>query len=513
MRRAAAVFLLSGLVPVFPACASATQPAVPAPTRPAAPAPPTASSLADLVQHSLPSVVLLLNEREDGKTTFGAGFIAQDGLVVTCLHVVEQGKTLTAMLHKPSRRGYTPMDGGLPRFLFENQSDLVPVHIVAQDATLDLAVLRIDADTTAFPKLPWATEPVRPGDRVLALGHPQETIWSFTEGVVGSLQHGIVQHDAVVGPGSSGGPLLNEKGQVVGVNVAGVTNMPRGLSYARPIDLVASVFTQRRVPIPVDASSPESAAITCWRAQELAMPEAGTCFDWESEWGRYVALLQDAKQLAVTQEARDRFAECATDAQGRELWMKDQRDSVVHVFDPSHWRSRREHKGDSSSLDPADSAFPSAFRDELANAIALRRAAIEKAEKERSVTADYKDPPKLLARIRQGLRVEQVQNVSPSLAWVLIAFKNDDGSTAKLSELYTHVGGRWLQRAHPSREEVALLPAEWPSPPMTWPTTRTFLLALAFKQAAVRAGCPFSDPSERARQGGSGPGLHPRFAP
>ncbi len=506
MRRLAAVLALSLIAPRLWGCAPAAVPQRPAPP------PAVQPSLGDLVQRSLPAVVLLLNERRDGKTTFGAGFFAQDGLIVTCLHVVDDGKTLSAMLHKASRRGYTPMEGGLPRFLFENQGELVPARLVAQDAALDLAVLRVDVDTTGYPKLAWATEPVRPGDRVFALGHPQETIWSFTEGVVGSLQHEIVQHDAVVGPGSSGGPLLNEKGQVVGVNVAGVVNMPSGLSYARPIDLVASVFTNRKVSVPVDLSSPASAAITCWRAQELAMPEAGACFDWESEWPKHLALLAEAQRLAVSQDARDRLAGCATDARAKERWIRKQRDNVVHVFDPSHWRANRQRSEESTRLDPNDPAYPAEFRGELTKAIDARRLAFEQAARDRALLDDYKDPPRLLARIRQGLRVEQVQLVAPSLAWVLLAFKNGDGSTAKLSELYTKVDGRWLQRAHPTSEELALLSPSWPAPPLTYPMMRTFTLAHALKRASDRGGCPFDEPAEdKSDRGGGAPSLRPRF--
>jgi S1-C subfamily serine protease len=277
-------------VPQQPAATSVAERAGPAP----------ALSTSALVARAMPAVVLLLNTRQDGKITYGAGLLVEPGLVLTSEHVVADAKSLGAILYKPGRPGYTPMDGGLSRYLFENQADVVAARLVAGDATSDLAVVRIDADTSNVPRLPIATESVKPGDRVLSLGHPQETVWSFTEGVVGAIQQGAIQHDAAIGPGSSGGPLLNARGEVVGINVAKVVSEPRGLAFARPMAF-ASRYLGENIGAalgPLDQSTPEAAAVACWRAQEIGRTDVGECFDWESGWAEHQRVSAEAMRIA-----------------------------------------------------------------------------------------------------------------------------------------------------------------------------------------------------------------------
>src|SRR5262249_11328262 len=150
-----------------------------------------------------------------------------------------------AMLYRPGRSTYTPMDGGLSRFLFENQADVVAAREVAGDDTSDLALVKIEADTSRYPVLTLATEAPKPGDRVFALGHPQETGGPVTQGVVGAIQQGAIQHAAAISHGSSGGPLLNARGEVVGINVAKVVSEASGLAFARPIALASRYLGER----------------------------------------------------------------------------------------------------------------------------------------------------------------------------------------------------------------------------------------------------------------------------
>ncbi len=120
--------------------------------------------MVEVVDSALPAVVLLLNTRPDGTTTYGAGLIlGKDGRVLTNYHVIEGAKSLGAMLYKPGRVSYTPMDGGLSRYIFENQKDIVTTTLVAGDATSDLAIVKVDADTSKLPVLAFSKEKVRPG--------------------------------------------------------------------------------------------------------------------------------------------------------------------------------------------------------------------------------------------------------------------------------------------------------------------------------------------------------------
>src|SRR6185295_14807798 len=86
---------------------------------------------AELVARSMPSVVLLLNTQSDGAVKYGAGLLIERGLVLTSQHVVADAKTLGAMLYDSRRTSYTPMDGGLSRYLFENQGAIQRAQLVA----------------------------------------------------------------------------------------------------------------------------------------------------------------------------------------------------------------------------------------------------------------------------------------------------------------------------------------------------------------------------------------------
>src|SRR4051812_20156458 len=88
-------------------------------TVPVAPAPSTSLTTQQLVELALPSVVLLVGKTRDGKLAFGSGLlVAADGLVLTNLHVVADRADLSAMFYAPGRATYSPLDGGLKRFVF-----------------------------------------------------------------------------------------------------------------------------------------------------------------------------------------------------------------------------------------------------------------------------------------------------------------------------------------------------------------------------------------------------------
>lgn len=483
----------------------------PPPAAPQAPAAPlsggdgaVARSTADIVAAALPAVVLLIHEHParpgvPATTTFGAGFLTRDGLVVTSLHVIGGEGKVSAMLHKPGRQSYTPMDGGLMRFLFENQADLVPVTRVAADAVTDLAVLRVEADTSHLPKLVWSDDAVRAGDRVLALGHPQETVWSFSEGVVGALQYGILQHTALVGPGSSGGPLLNAKGEVVGVNVAKVMSEPTGLSFARPIAIVASTFSDKKVASPLDQSTPAAAALSCWRAQELALSDTGDCFDWDREWEDYKKAAEEAKRGAATAEIKDAIDGCHLAPQARSAWLLRAREHAIHMFDPDYDKGKGE--GQHGAISPGDKPSPA----ESSSVDVCGPA--QPTPVESAFIADYKNPKKLAERLRNGLRVEQTHLATPALAWVLLASRAADGAVAQFTELYSKVGDKWLQRMAPTADEIAAVPPGWPAPLTTGAAKRPLLVAKILREAAEKDRCPFTPKATDAAAstpGGSG---------
>jgi serine protease Do len=154
----------------------------------------------DLVQQVLPSLVVVRGRR------FGAGAgIVWDanGLILTNNHVV--GRHLPIVLLQDDRE-------------YESR-------LIARDPDVDLALLSIDA-TDLTPLKPASAAP-RVGEMVFAFGHPWGQRNTVTRGIVSALVSArnrrgdtlpIVRSDAPLAPGNSGGPLVNARGEVVGIN-------------------------------------------------------------------------------------------------------------------------------------------------------------------------------------------------------------------------------------------------------------------------------------------------------
>jgi serine protease Do len=183
----------------------------------------------------------------------GSGvIISPDGYVITNFHVAGHTTRITCTL---------------------GTGEALDASVVADDPLTDISILKLRLDRRADPKspLPYASlgdsDALRVGDFVLAMGNPLMLSSSMTLGIVSNTKRvftdftgtsledmeldegertGLftrwIQHDALILPGNSGGPLVNLKGQVVGINELG----GNGIGFAIPSNLVSRVFQEVR---------------------------------------------------------------------------------------------------------------------------------------------------------------------------------------------------------------------------------------------------------------------------
>ena len=172
---------------------------------------------------------------QEGEATGSGVIVDERGYVLTNHHVIEGAKELMVVT---------------------NDGKQYAAEVVGADPGTDLALLKISADD----KLPAATlgesSNVEVGEWVVAIGNPRGYDWTVTVGVVSALNRetvaprtgqtirGLIQTDAAINPGNSGGPLLNARGEVIGINemIISSSGGSQGIGLAIPINTAKDVL-------------------------------------------------------------------------------------------------------------------------------------------------------------------------------------------------------------------------------------------------------------------------------
>ena len=184
-----------------------------------------------IAKKSLGSTVLLITEDADGEAHgLGSGFFIGSGRIATNLHVVEDAPKAYAKL--VGRDTMYNIDG-----------------IIAIDEKNDLAILQVTA--FGISPLPLGdSDTIEIGETVYVAGNPKGLEGTFSDGIISSIRgedaFKLLQMTAPISPGSSGGPVLNANGEVIGISVLTVRD-GQNLNFAIPINYLKSLLAEIRV--------------------------------------------------------------------------------------------------------------------------------------------------------------------------------------------------------------------------------------------------------------------------
>ena len=193
------------------------------------------SALRDVAKNTLDSVVtIVLLDALGQETKFGSGFFVQDGLIATNYHVISE-----------STSGYvTPVNT-------HDKYEITGYMAISKE--LDLAIVAVEG-LSLVPLNLESSGNIRIGDAVYAAGNPKGLTGTFSDGIVSSLRivdsKSMIQMTTPISQGSSGGPLVNSKGNVVGVVTASFTSA-QNANFAVPAGHLQALLLSANILAPL----------------------------------------------------------------------------------------------------------------------------------------------------------------------------------------------------------------------------------------------------------------------
>ena len=203
--------------------------------KPSVTAPLSAADVYRKCEASVATLGFARKDPADPKTThteYGTGVIVHEaGYILTNAHILRRGGKGAAGIHG---RDY-------------------PCRVVAVDEMRDLAVLKVDAEQPLTPIQFGHSSTLVPGDPIVTIGSPFGVGLSVTTGVVAALNRStksdytsfpsMIQTNTAINPGSSGGPLLNMRGEMIGINTTSKTGA-NDMGYAIPVDRIREALPE-----------------------------------------------------------------------------------------------------------------------------------------------------------------------------------------------------------------------------------------------------------------------------
>jgi len=182
-----------------------------------------------IAKKAFSSTVLLVMEDANGQPlSLGSGFFVRDDEIASNLHVVEG-----------AARGYAKLVGQKAKYDIEG--------ITAIDSERDLVVIKISGVHAPTLNL-GSSDTIQVGESIYAVGNPQGLEGTFSQGIISSVREigtdKLLQITAPISPGSSGGPVLNSKGEVIGVSVATFRG-GQNLNFAIPSNYLKALLEKR----------------------------------------------------------------------------------------------------------------------------------------------------------------------------------------------------------------------------------------------------------------------------
>ena len=186
------------------------------------------------LENTTPSLSDYFKKPEGNQTSLGSGFIIDEqGHIITNNHVIENASEISITLA-------------------DNRQ--FPAQVIGRDLKTDIALLKISPNTKLTPVKFGNADKIRVGDWILAIGNPFGLGGSVTAGIVSAKSRDIaagpydnfIQTDASINQGSSGGPMFNLSGEVIGINTAifSTNGGSMGIGFAIPINSVDYVIAQ-----------------------------------------------------------------------------------------------------------------------------------------------------------------------------------------------------------------------------------------------------------------------------